>query len=471
MNKEDICFMSAWEMKEKIGSQELTSQEITETIIERIEKINPIINAYCTPTFDLAREMAKEADNRVKKREDIPLLNGIPTSIKDLVSVKGVRTTYGSRIYEHNIPEEDALVVTRLKEAGCVILGKTNTPEFGYKGVTDNLIFGVTPNPWDLKKTAGGSSGGAAASVVCGMGPLAQGSDGGGSIRHPACFCGAYGLKPSFGRVAIYPRTFHSGQTLSVIGPIVRYVSDAALMLDAMKGPFEGDKHSLPEDNIKYSDHINEKPNKLKIGYTTNLGYAKVIDNEIEKAVVNSAQKFESFGWEVEEAKFKEFDPSVAFSTMWLIMFGYELKPYLEEWKGKIEPGLELWVKAGLQYPASSLPNAMSIRSQFYQSIFEDFKKYDILLTPSTAVPAFEYTKPYPSQINGIAVSPTAWQAFTFPFNLTGHPAATIPCGWTEGNLPIGLQIVGKRFQELLILQVSKAFEEIAPWQDKRPKF
>ena len=471
MNKDEICFMSAWEMKEKIANQELTSLEITETIIERIEKINPIINAYCTPTFDLAREMAEKADERVKKKGKLPLLNGIPTSIKDLVPVKGVRTTYGSRIYEHNIPEEDALVVTRLKDAGCVIMGKTNTPEFGYKGVTDNLIFGVTPNPWNLEKTAGGSSGGAAASVVCGMGPLAQGSDGGGSIRHPACFCGAYGLKPSFGRVAIYPRTFHSGQTLSVIGPIVRYVSDAALMLDAMKGPFEGDKHSLPEDNIKYSDHINEKPDKLKIGYTTDLGYAKVIDNEVEKAFTKSVHKFESFGWEVEEAKFKEFDPSIAFSTMWLIMFGYELKPYLEEWKGKIEPGLELWVKAGLQYPASSLPNAMSIRSQFYQSIFEDFKDYDILLTPSTAVPAFRSDKPYPSQINGINVSPTAWQAFTFPFNLTGHPAATIPCGWTKNNLPIGLQIVGKRFQELLILQVSKAFEEIAPWQDKRPRF
>ena len=437
MEKEDLCFMSAYEMREKIRTQELTSQEITEAIIERIEKINPVINAYCTPTFDLARKMAKKADERVRRNEKLPLLNGIPTSIKDLVSVKGVRTTYGSKIYEHHIPEEDAIVVTRLKDAGCVILGKTNTPEFGFKGVTDNLIFGVTPNPWDLEKTSGGSSGGAAASVVCGMGPLAQGSDGGGSIRHPACFCGVYGLKPNFGRVPIYPRTFHIGQTLSVVGPIVRYVSDAALMLDAMKGPFEGDKHSLPEDHIKYSDRINEKPDKLKIGYTLDLGYAKVVDNEVEKAVLNSVHKFESFGWEVEEAKFKEFDPSMAFGIMWLIMFGYELEPYLEEWRDKLDPGLVTWVEAGLRFPTSSLPNAMRIRSQFYQSIFETFKNYDVILTPSTAVPAFESGIAYPSEINGINVSPTAWQAFTFPFNLTGHPAATIPCGWTNANLPI----------------------------------
>ncbi|MFX0138362.1 MAG: amidase [Candidatus Hodarchaeota archaeon] len=471
MNKEDIYFMSACEMVDKIKTQELTSQEITEVIIERIEKINPIINAYCTPTFEIAREMAKKADERVKKNEKVPLLNGIPTSIKDLVQVKGVRTTFGSKIFENYIPEEDAIVVKRLKNAGCVILGKTNTPEFGYKGVTDNLIFGVTPNPWNLEKTSGGSSGGAATSVVCGMGPLAQGSDGGGSIRHPACFCGAYGLKPSFGRVPIYPITIHSGETLSVIGPIVRYVADAALMLDAMKGPFEGDKHSLPEDHIKYSGSINEKPDKLKIGYTLDLGYAKAIDKEVEKVVVNSVHKFESFNWEVEEAKFKEFNPSMAFGTMWLILFGYALKPYLKEWKDQLDPGLVLWVEAGLEFPASSLPDAMRVRSQFYQSIFETFKNYDILLTPSTAVPAFESGIPYPSKINGIDVSPTDWQAFTFPFNFTGHPAASIPCGWTNNNLPIGLQIVGKRFEELLVLQVSKVFEEIAPWQDKKPKF
>jgi Asp-tRNA(Asn)/Glu-tRNA(Gln) amidotransferase A subunit family amidase len=470
MNKENICFMSACEMAEKIKTQELTSQEITEAIIERIEKINPIINAYCTTTFDLAREMAIEADEKVKRNEKTPPLNGIPTSIKDLVLIKGVRTTFGSKIFENYYPIEDSIVVKRLKDAGCVILGKTNTPEFGFKGVTDNLIFGTTLNPWNLDKTSGGSSGGAAASVVCGMGPLAQGSDGGGSIRHPACFCGAYGLKPSIGRVPIYPRKPIPIADLSVIGPIVRYVSDAALMLDIMKGPFEGDKFSLPNDSTNYLDHINEIPDKLKIGYSLDLGFAKIINREFEKAIINSVYRFESFGWDVEEAKFKELNPSEAFSTHWLINHGSSLEPYLREWKEKLDPLLVLWAETGLE-SSSRLPNAMKIRNEFYQNIFESFRDYDILITPTTAVPAFEIGIAAPTSIDGVYVGPTGWQAFTFPFNFTGHPAASIPCGWTNNSLPIGMQIIGKRFDELKILQVSKCFEEIAPWQDKKPTF
>ncbi|MFW9897500.1 MAG: amidase [Candidatus Thorarchaeota archaeon] len=471
MNKEEICFMPAWEMKEKVANQEISSQEITEIIIERIEKINPIINAYCTTTFDLAREMAKHADERVKKNEIVPQLNGIPTSIKDLMAVKGVRNTQGSRIFENFIPEKDGIAVKRLKKAGCVILGKTNTPEFGFKGVTDNQIFGATLNPWNLEKTSGGSSGGAAASVASGMGPLAQGSDGGGSIRHPACFCGTYGLKPNFGRIPRDSGTFKLDMDLSVIGPIVNYVADAALMLDIMKGPSERDRYSLPNENINYLEHVNEKPEKIKIGYSLDLGFAKVVDPEVKKVIEQSVYSFESFGWDVQKALFKGTDPSLAFSAHWLVAYGYNFQPYLDEWKDKIDPTLLTWVEAGLRFPASTLPLAMKTRTEFYESVYETFKNYDILVTPTTACPAFELGIAAPTEINGIAVSPTGWQPFTFPFNFTGHPAASIPCGWATGNLPIGMQIVGKRFDELLVLQVSKAFEEIAPWQNKKPNF
>ncbi|MHA1914651.1 MAG: amidase [Promethearchaeota archaeon] len=473
MNNEEICYMSAWEMADKIKAQELTSQEITEILIERIEKINPIINAYCTPTFDLARKMAKNADERIKKGQKIPPLNGIPVSIKDLMPVKGVRTTQGSKIYENYIPDEDSITVKRLRKAGCVILGKTNTPEFGFKGVTDNEIFGVTPNPWNLERTSGGSSGGAAASVACGMGPLAQGSDGGGSIRHPACFCGIFGLKPTFGRVPRSPGPIKSyiDTELSVIGPIVRYVSDAALMLDVMKGPFEGDRFSLPDENINYADHVNETPEKLKIGYSLDLGFVNALDPDVEKAVKKSVFKFQTYGWDVEEVKFEGIDPSAAFSIHWLIAFGYNTQPYLDEWQDKLDPTLVTWVKAGLDFPASSLPSAMKKRTEFYNSFYETFKNYDILVTPTTAIPAFELGTEAPREINGIKVGPTGWQPFTFPINFTGHPASTIPCGWSGDGLPIGMQIIGKRFQELLIFQVSRAFEDIAPWQDKKPTF
>jgi aspartyl-tRNA(Asn)/glutamyl-tRNA(Gln) amidotransferase subunit A len=471
MNEDHICFMSACEITEMIKKQEITSQEITEIVIERIEKVNPAINAFCTTTFELARSMAKEADRRVKNSKTIPLLNGIPTSIKDLVPVKGVRTTYGSKIFENHVPEDDAELVKRLKKAGCVILGKTNTPEFGHKGVTDNLIFGPTRNPWHLERTSGGSSGGAAAAIVSGLGHLAQGSDGGGSIRHPSCFCGAYGLKPSFGRVAMYPRIFISGEDLSVAGPITRYVNDAALMLDVMKGPFEGDRFSLPEEKTSYFEQCDKVPDKLRIGYSLDLGIARVVHSEVEKAVMKSIEKLETYNWVIEEVKFKRSRIAEAFSTNWLITFAYDLKPYLDNWQDKIDPVLVQWVKAGLDFDATALPKAMNMRSQFYQKIYESFKNYDILITPTTAVPAFELGIPAPSTIEGKGVPPIGWQPFTFPFNFTGHPAASIPCGWSSEGTPIGMQIIGKRFQELLVLQISKAFENIAPWQHKRPSF
>ena len=471
MNKEDICFMSACDMVDAIRNQELTSEEITETIIERIEKINPITNAYCTTTFDLAREMAREADDKVKKGEKLGLLNGIPASIKDLNPVKGIRTTYGSKIFENNIPDHDDIAVQRLKKEGCVILGKTNTPEFGFKGVTDNLIFGYSRNPWNLEFTTGGSSGGAASAVVSGLSPLAQGSDGGGSIRHPSCFCGAFGLKPSFGRVPRYPKLFPMGLDLAVIGPIVRYVKDAALMLDAMKGPFERDKATLPKDGFRYIDKISEVPERLKIGYSLDLGYAKAVDIEVEKSILNSVKLFENFGWSIELVKMKMRKAQLSFNTLWTSMLGYNLKPYLKEWEDKMDPDLVKLIKAGLGYDGMSLPRAIAIRARIYETIYKVFKDYDIFITPSTAIPAFKVGIMFPSKINGLNVSPTAWMPFSFPFNLTGHPAATIPSGWSSNGLPIGMQIVGRRFDDLKVLQVSKAFEEIAPWQDKRPNF
>jgi len=471
MNKDDICFMAAYKMLDKIKTQELSSEEITECIIERIERINPIINAYCTPTFDWARETAKKADESVKKGEKLGLLHGIPTSIKDEMPINGIRTTFGSKLYENYIPKEDDICVSRLKDAGSVILGKTNMPEFGFLAITHNLIFGVSKNPWNVEKTPGGSTGGGAAAVVSGLGPLALGADGGGSIRIPSCLCGAYGIKPSLGRVPVHPTSGMHFESLIHYGPIVRYVKDAALMLDAIKGPHFADPFTLPEQSINYFEKIEEKPKRLKIGYSVDLGFAKVIDAEVKESFMNSVHKFEQFGWTVEQAKIKIKNPERAFLTIYSITNAYDLKSKLKEWRDKLTPELVLAVEAGADTNGLDFVRALHRRRDLFEKFYQYFKNYDILLTPTTAFPAFELGIPYPDKIDGKMVSPTAWMPLTSVFNLTGLPAASIPCSWTSHGLPIGLQIIGNRFEDLTVLQVSKAFEDIAPWQDKKPIF
>jgi len=471
MNKEDIYFMSACDMAEKIKTQELTSLEITETIIERIKKINPKINAYCTPTFDLARETAKKADNSIKKGDKRGPLHGIPTSIKDEMPIKGVRTTFGSRLYEDYIPEEDDICVKRLKNAGCVILGKTNMPPFGFLATTRNLIFGETCNPWNLERTPGGSSGGAAAAIASGLGSLALGADGGGSIRIPSCLCGVYGIKPSFGRVPVYPTLGIHLDSLIQYGPIVRYVKDAALMLDVIKGPHHADQYTLPKQNINYLEKLEEKPNKLKIGYSLDLGFAKVVDSEIKENVVKSVQKFEEFGWTIEPAKIKIRNPERILLTYHTLLYGYDFMGKLKKSRDIMHPDLVKAIEVGIGASGIDFARVISRRKVVYEKFYQYFKNYDILITPTTGMVAFELGIPFPTEINGKIVSPTAWMPFTAVFNITGLPAASIPCGWSSEGLPIGMQIVGKRFDELTVLQVSKAFEEISPWQDKKPQF
>ena len=474
MKKDEICFMAACDMVEKIKSQELTSQEITETVIERIEKVNPIINAFCTPTFELAREMAKLSDDKVKKGQTLGKIEGIPTSIKDETLTKGIRTTFGSKLYENFIPPEDALVVKRLKENGCVILGKTNTPAFGYKGVTDNKIFGATKNPWDIERTPGGSSGGAAAAMASGLGYLALGSDGGGSVRIPSCFSGVYGIKPSFGRIPqASMQTSGAIGTLVHYGPLVRYVRDAALMLDVMAGEDDIDRYSLPKPPFSFLEKLNDTPKKLKIGYSMDLGYVKIIDPEVEKSVLDSVFKFEKLDWTVEKSsKIRIRDAERVLQTFWFS--GFE-QPTMstQQTENKREENIQRMAQVASKFTKNDIKWADLQRERIYATICRHFKFYDILITPTLTCTAFKLGTDWAQEIDGKDVSdqPLAWQPHTYPFNLSGHPAASIPCGWSKDGLPIGMQIVGKRLDDLTVLQVSQAFEEIAPWQDKKPKF
>lgn len=475
MNKEDICFMSAFEMREKIETQELTSIEITETIIERIEKINPIINAYCTPTFELAREMAKKADDVIRRDGKHGLLHGIPLSIKDLMQTKGIRTTYGSRLYEDFIPDQDDIAVQRLFSSGAVMLGKTNTPEFGSIALTNNKIFGETKTPWDIEKNSGGSSGGAAAAVAGGIGPLALGSDGGGSIRVPSSCCGVYGLKPTYGRIPSYPRIGIAFKGMDHYGPIVRYVKDAALMLNVMKGHHPADPDSFPNDDIDYVKILEDKPNKLKIGYSMTLGFVKILEDEVKENVLKGIQKFEQFDWDIEEVDIKIKKPETAFKTLVSIGYAYDLQKDFNNRLEDLTPDLIGSIKLGLDNSAMNIGKAREQRKQIYEVMYQYFKNYDILITPTTPCPAFkpgwlDSGTTFPT-IGKKALSITSWMTFTYPFNMTGLPAASIPSGWNTSGLPIGMQVVGKRYDEKTVLQVSKAFEDVSPWQDRRPKF
>ncbi|MHA1914652.1 MAG: amidase [Promethearchaeota archaeon] len=483
MKKEDICFIPAWELAEKIKSQEISSQEITEVIIERIKRINPKINAICTPTFDLARELAKKADNLVKKGGKLGVLHGIPTSIKDNVDIKGVRTTSGCKAFENYIPKEDDIIVKRLKEAGAVILGKSNMPPLGYKGNTDNLIFGESKNPWHLERTTGGSTGGGAAATAAGLSPLTQGSDGGGSIRIPSSFCGLFGIKPTYGRI---PQTSVKLEGMMGMfvqkGPLVRYVKDAALMLDAMVGADDIDRYSLPKPNYSFYDSLGEAPRNLKIGYAMDLGSLEVIHSEVEKAVLDSVKRFEEFTWSVEKSDINLNKPGktlrgnveiihygATWYNIWSYGIGYFLKPLIEEFGDELDRGLVELAQFGFQLTAEDLYKAEIQREIIYDNVCNHFKKFDILITPTMACPAFELGVSSPAKIEGKDVSASAWSPYTHPFNMTSHPAASIPCGWSSDGLPIGMQIIGRRFDELTVLQVSQAFQEIAPWQDKRP--
>jgi len=474
MKKDDICFMSAFEMREKIETQELSSIEITETIIERIEKVNPIINAYCTPTFELARETAKKADEAVKRNEKLGLLHGIPTSIKDLMQTKGIRTTYGSKLYEDFIPEQDDIAVQRLIKAGCVILGKTNTPEFGHIALTNNKLFGETKTPWDIERNSGGSSGGAASAAASGIGPLSLGSDGGGSIRVPSSCCGVYGLKPTFGRIPSYPRIGIVFNSMDHYGPLVRYVKDAALMLNAMKGHHPADNNSFPDDDIDYVKILEDKPKKLKIGYSMTLGFGKALEDEVKESVLNGIQKFEQYDWDVEEANLKIRNPESAFKTFVGVGYAYDLQKDFNKRLEDLSPDLIAMIKLGFDSSSMNIGKARAQRKRVYEVMYQYFKNYDILITPTLPCPAIkpgwlETGTTFPT-IGKKSLSIMSWMTYTYPFNLTGLPAASIPSGWTNSGLPIGMQIVGKRYDEKTVLQVSKAFEEASPWQEKRPK-
>lgn len=463
----DLPWRSAIELASLIREKQVSPVEVTETILARIEALNPRLKAFCLVTADVARAAAREAEIAVAKGEPLGPLHGVPVSIKDVIFTRGIRTTGGSRLFAELVPEQDAVAVARLRANGAVILGKTSTSEFGHKAVTESPLFGITRNPWNLDLTPGGSTGGGAAAVASGLGPLALGTDGGGSVRIPAAFCGVFGFKPSFGRVPEYPG-FPGWDHVSHTGPITRSVRDAAAMLDVIAGSDDRDRHSLPSEPGTYLAACDGDIRGLHVAWTPDLGYAAV-DPEVRTLCENAAAEFESLGCHVEVVNPGWESPEASFSTIVAAQFYGTWSDHLPADEAVLDPTFVKFVRHGGSISARDYVRALAAVTTYWQEVQTFLARFDLLLTPATAVPPFPAGQSPPREVAGEAVSVLGWMPFTYPFNLTGQPAASVPAGFTEAGLPVGLQIVGRRHADRTVLAACAAYEAACPWRDRRP--
>ena len=467
LSSDELRWRSAIDIARLIRDKQISPVELTESILAAIQAVNPTLNAFCLVTADTARNAAREAEIAVMKAEPLGALHGVPLSLKDVLYTRGLRTTGGSRLFAELVPEEDAVVVARLKAAGAIVLGKTNTSELGHKALTDNPLFGPTRNPWALDRTPGGSSGGAAAAVASGLGAVGLGTDGGGSVRIPAAFCGVYGVKPSYGRVPQHP-VFPGWDHVSHVGPITRTVRDAAAVLDVIAGGDDRDRVSLPREPGSYLDACDEPIRGLNIAWSPDLGYATV-DPRVLAVCENAAAEFESLGCHVEVVNPGWESPEEAFSTLIAAQFYAAWSDQLPAAEPAMDPTLVRFIRRGGAVSARDYVLAFGKVSAYWQEVRAFLERFDVLLTPTVAVPPFPLGESPPRDIAGEPVSVLGWMPYTFLFNLTGQPAASVPAGWTEDGLPVGLQIVGRRHADRTVLAASAAFEAACPWADRRP--
>jgi Asp-tRNA(Asn)/Glu-tRNA(Gln) amidotransferase A subunit family amidase len=471
MNATDLCYTPATELGRLIDGKQLSPVELADAVLARIERLNPKLHAYLTVTADHARELARASEARAMRGALLGRLDGIPYSIKDLEPTAGIRTTFGSRFFEHNVPTEDGVVASRLRASGGVLLGKTNTPHFGYKDMCDNLLGASCRNPWNLERTSGGSSGGAGAAVAAGLGPLAHGSDGSGSIRIPSALCGVFGLKPSFARVPYWPSA-DLWAARSHNGPMARTVRDAALLLSVMAGPDSRDPLSIDAPPEDYLAACEGDLRGTRAGWSRDLGFA-VVDPEVAEIAANAARRFGDLGADVEEAKIDWGQPhefhKIIYSTN-VAARQYDRALARPDW---IEPTLMRMILDMGRLSAIDHAKAHLARTAFAERVRATFERYDLLLTPQMPVAAWSAE---PGPFEGLAdLGGRPAHAifdrvpFMYPFNLTGYPAANVPCGFTREGLPVGLQIVGRWHRETDVFRAAAAFEALQPWAQRRP--
>ncbi len=471
----EILNFDAHKLARLIRQRELSAVEVTTASLEQMQQLEPTLHAFCTPTPELAMAQAKAIDLKLAKGETVGPLAGVPLAVKDLINTAGVKTTSGSFVYEHFIPDEDDIVVERVRNAGAIILGKTTAPEFGYSGVGHNPLFESPRNPWDISKTPGGSSAGSGVALAARMCPLALGSDGGGSVRIPAAHCGVYGLKASMGRVPLYPGCrderypgVSSWESLEHIGPMTRSVADAALMMSVMAGPDARDRHSIPAGDVDWLGATQRDIKGLRVAVSADWGYAAV-DPEVRDVFAQAVSVFErELGCVVEYAHPGFRDPRRAF--MALVAMDTDLvgmRRLLPEFGDRMSPHLVDMLTRN--WTAEDFTNAITERKAVTNKMWRFMQRYDLLLTPTLAVAPFPLHMQGPEVVEGRMVANNEWLSLCFPMNLTGQPAASVPAGSTPSGLPVGLQLVGRHLDDATVLAASAAFEQAQPWNHLQP--
>jgi aspartyl-tRNA(Asn)/glutamyl-tRNA(Gln) amidotransferase subunit A len=451
---------SATELLGLYRERKASPVDATRAVLERIDALNPKLNAFCLVAHESALQQARDSETRWARGAPAGALDGVPVSIKDLILTRGWPTLRGSRtVDEKQAWDVDAPATARLREAGAVLLGKTTTPEFGCKGETNSPRSGITRNPWDLSKTPGGSSGGTAAAVAAGLGPLSVGTDGAGSVRIPAAFCGNVGLKPSFGRVPAYPLSPFG--SVAHLGPHTMSVRDAALMLNVLKQPDARDWTSLPPDASDSLAGLDDGIRGLKIAYSPTLGYATNVDPEVAAAVHAAVQQLEALGAHVEQTDPGFDDPLDITTGLWFLGSWTVWNTLTPEQQTLVDPDFRAQALLGSGQSALDIQKLNARRGALGSQMRQFMQRFDLLVTPSVAVPAFEARPAGHSAMNPQAM--LGWTPFSYPFNLTQQPACTIPCGLTKAGLPIGLQFVGPMFGDALVLRAARAWESVRP--------
>lgn len=457
----DLTSMSAIELAGLIRKKSVSCVEVLEAHLKQIERVNPKVNAIVTLVADQARDKAKLCDEAAARGRFLGPLHGLPVVHKDLADTKGIRTTYGSPIFKDHVPTADALMIRRIREGGAVTLGKTNTPEFGAGSQTFNPVFGATKNPHDLTKTCGGSSGGAAVALACGMAPIADGSDMGGSLRNPAAFCGVVGFRVSPGRVPRVPNN-SAWSSISVVGPMARNVADCAFFLSAMAGPDERDPLSIHEDGAQFARPLRRDFKGVRVAWFKDLG-GLPFDRRVREVIDARRKTFESLGCLVEQAEPDFAGADEAFRVLRALNFYQQHAAKVAQHRALIKATVIEEVDRGAKLTAAEITKADTVRSALYQRVGEFFGKYRFFILPVTQVPAFDVNQPYVSEIDGRKLGNYIdWMRSCYYISVLNNPAISVPGGFTPEGLPVGVQIVGRHQDDWGVLQMAHAFEQAA---------